>query len=137
MDAGSSGQSDQRAGVGLRYLNRVRDGRFHPSRPALRQATIDLTTRRIDACAEMGALMTLSMGRDGCEQSFQIDHARAWADTAAARAEVADISTPLISPSNTNPTSRAPLPYARLCRNPCRAAKPHPWRASEGWQWQA
>ena len=56
-----------------------------------RRAAIDLTKRGLDALAEMGgSLMTLWMGQDGFDYSFQADYARMWDDTIAAIAEVAD-----------------------------------------------
>jgi sugar phosphate isomerase/epimerase len=55
------------------------------------RAAIDLTRRGIDACAAMGGgQMTLWMGQDGFDYSFQVDYARIWDDTVAAIAEVAD-----------------------------------------------
>ena len=57
----------------------------------MRLAAIDETKRGLDALAEMGgALMTLWMGQDGFDYSFQMDYARAWDHTIAAMAEVAD-----------------------------------------------
>ncbi len=80
-------------GLAMRYYTEAgfKLGAFtHPDR-AVRQAAIDLTKRGIDACAEMGGrLMTLWMGQDGYDYSFQIDYARAWDDTIAAMAGVAD-----------------------------------------------
>lgn len=80
-------------GLAMRYYTEVgfKLGAFtHPDQ-AVRRAAIDLTKRGIDACAEMGGrLMTLWMGQDGYDYSFQIDYARAWEDTIAAIAEVAD-----------------------------------------------
>jgi xylose isomerase len=83
-------------GLAMRYYTEAgfKLGAFtHPDK-AVRRAAIDLTKRGIDACAEMGgALMTLWMGQDGYDYSFQIDYARAWEDTLAAIAEVADHNT--------------------------------------------
>lgn len=62
----------------------------HPD-AAVRRAAIDLTKRGIDTCATMGGTqMTLWMGQDGFDYSFQADYARMWDDTIAAMAEVAD-----------------------------------------------
>ncbi|KMW58938.1 Unknown pentose isomerase [Candidatus Rhodobacter oscarellae] len=62
----------------------------HPDR-AVRRKAIDLTKRGIDHCAALNApLMTLWMGQDGFDYAFQMDYARAWDDTIAAMAEVAD-----------------------------------------------
>lgn len=80
-------------GLAMRYYTEAgfKLGAFtHPDQ-AVRRAAIDLTKRGIDDCAEMGGrLMTLWMGQDGYDYSFQIDYARAWEDTIAAIAEVAD-----------------------------------------------
>lgn len=66
-------------------------GAFTNPDPAVRRAAIDLTRRGIDACARLGGrLMTLWMGQDGADYSFQGDYARMWDDTVAALAEVAD-----------------------------------------------
>ncbi|KAF0173283.1 MAG: xylose isomerase [Rhodobacteraceae bacterium] len=80
-------------GLAMRYYTEAgfKLGAFtHPDR-AMRAAAIDLTKRGLDACAEMGGrLMTLWMGQDGYDYSFQMDYARAWEDSLAAIAEVAD-----------------------------------------------
>lgn len=80
-------------GLAMRYYTEAgfKLGAFtHPDR-AVRAAAIDLTKRGLDACAEMGGrLMTLWMGQDGYDYSFQMDYAHAWEDSIAAIAEVAD-----------------------------------------------
>lgn len=80
-------------GLAMRYYTEAgfKLGAFtHPDR-AVRTAAIDLTKRGLDACAEMGGrLMTLWMGQDGYDYSFQMDYARGWEDSLAAIAEVAD-----------------------------------------------
>ena len=56
-----------------------------------RRAAIDLTKRGLDALAAMGGrLMTLWLGQDGFDYSFQADYARQWDDSISAIAEVAD-----------------------------------------------
>ena len=80
-------------GLAMRYYTEAgfKLGAFTHPDLSVRRAAIDLTKRGIDACAEMGgALMTLWMGQDGYDYSFQIDYGRAWEDTIAAIAEVAD-----------------------------------------------
>ena len=80
-------------GLAMRYYteNGFKLGAFTHPDPALRQAAIDLTKRGIDACSVMGGTqMTLWMGQDGFDYSFQADYARMWDDTVAAIAEVAD-----------------------------------------------
>lgn len=80
-------------GLAMRYYTEegFRLGAFTHPDPGVRRAAIDLTKRGIDACAEMaGTQMTLWMGQDGFDYSFQADYARMWDDTIAAIAEVAD-----------------------------------------------
>lgn len=80
-------------GLAMRYYTEegFRLGAFTHPDPGVRRAAIELTKRGIDACAEMGgSQMTLWMGQDGFDYSFQADYARMWDDTLAAIAEVAD-----------------------------------------------
>ncbi len=80
-------------GLAMRYYTEegFKLGAFTHPDPATRRAAIDLTRRGIDACAAMGGTqMTLWMGQDGFDYSFQADYARMWDDTIAALAEVAD-----------------------------------------------
>lgn len=79
-------------GLAMRYYTDpgFRLGAFTHPDPKVRRAAIDITLRGIDAAAEMGAgLMTLWLGQDGTDYSFQADYARMWDDTVAALAEVA------------------------------------------------
>ena len=80
-------------GMAMRYYTEpgYKLGAFtHPSRE-IRRAAIDETKRGLDILAEMGGnLMTLWMGQDGFDYSFQMDYAHAWGDTIEAMAEVAD-----------------------------------------------
>lgn len=79
-------------GLAMRYYTDpgFRLGAFtHPDR-AIRQAAIDITKRGLDALAAMGGtVMTLWMGQDGVDYSFQGDYAQMWDDNVAALAEVA------------------------------------------------
>lgn len=80
-------------GLAMRYYSDpgFRLGAFTNPDPATRRAAIDLTRRGLDALAEMGGkVMTLWLGQDGVDYSFQGDYARMWDDTVAALAEVAD-----------------------------------------------
>jgi sugar phosphate isomerase/epimerase len=80
-------------GLAMRYYTEpgFALGAFTNPDPGVRRAAIDLTKRGIDAGAEMGGrLMTLWMGQDGFDYSFQVDYGRMWDDTVAAIAEVAD-----------------------------------------------
>ena len=80
-------------GLAMRYYTHpgYRLGAFTNPDPATRRAAIDETKRGIDALAEMGGrLMTLWLGQDGVDYSFQGDYGRMWDDTVAAIAEVAD-----------------------------------------------
>lgn len=80
-------------GLAMRYYTDpgFRLGAFTHPDAAVRQAAIDLTKRGLDTCAAMGGrLMTLWMGQDGFDYSFQADYGRMWDDTLSALAEVAD-----------------------------------------------
>ena len=80
-------------GMAMRYYTDpgYKLGAFTHPDAALRRAAIDETKRGLDVLAEMGGtLMTLWMGQDGFDYSFQMDYTRAWDDTITAMAEVAD-----------------------------------------------
>ena len=80
-------------GYAMRYysLPAFKLGAFTNPDKAVRQTAIDLTKRGIDSLAKAGgSLMTLWMGQDGFDYSFQADYARLWDDTIAAIQEVAD-----------------------------------------------
>lgn len=66
-------------------------GAFTHPEAKIRRAAIDETKRGLDILAEMGGtLMTMWMGQDGFDYSFQMDYAGAWANTIEAMVEVAD-----------------------------------------------
>lgn len=80
-------------GLAMRYYTdpNFRLGAFSHPDAATRRAAIDLTKRGLDSLAEMGGnLMTLWLGQDGFDYSFQADYARLWEDSISAIAEVAD-----------------------------------------------
>jgi xylose isomerase len=80
-------------GYAMRYYDddAFRIGAFTNPVPKVRQAAIDLTKRGLDSLAESGGrLMTLWMGQDGFDYSFQADYVRMWDDTITAIREVAD-----------------------------------------------
>ncbi|MEO0380853.1 MAG: sugar phosphate isomerase/epimerase family protein [Pseudomonadota bacterium] len=80
-------------GMAMRYYTDpgFKLGAFTHPDATVRRAAIDETKRGLDVLAEMGgSLMTLWMGQDGFDYSFQMDYARAWADTIEAMIEVAD-----------------------------------------------
>ncbi len=80
-------------GMAMRYYTDpgYKLGAFTHPDATVRRAAIDETKRGLDVLAEMGGtLMTLWMGQDGFDYSFQLDYARAWAATVEAMAEVAD-----------------------------------------------
>jgi sugar phosphate isomerase/epimerase len=80
-------------GLALRYYTEAgfKLGAFTHPDPDVRRAAIDLTKRGIDVCAEMGGTqMTLWMGQDGFDYSFQADYGQMWDDTVSAIAELAD-----------------------------------------------
>ncbi len=66
-------------------------GAFTNPDARLRRLAIDQTKRGIDQMLELGgSLMTLWMGQDGFDYSFQADYARLWDQTLEAISEVAD-----------------------------------------------
>jgi xylose isomerase len=66
-------------------------GAFTNPDPVVRRAAIDLTKRGLDSLARAGgSLMTLWMGQDGFDYSFQADYAALWDMTIDAVREVAD-----------------------------------------------
>lgn len=80
-------------GLAMRYYTDpgFRLGAFTNPDAKLRNAALDLTRRGLDALAEMGGnLMTLWLGQDGVDYSFQGDYGRMWDDTIAALIEVCD-----------------------------------------------
>lgn len=80
-------------GLAMRYYTDpgYKLGAFtHPDN-SVRRAAIDETKRGLDVLAEMGgSLMTLWMGQDGFDYSFQADYTRMWDATIEAMTEVAD-----------------------------------------------
>jgi xylose isomerase len=80
-------------GFALRYYTEpaFKLGAFtHPDK-TVRRSAIDLTKRGIDVMRELGgSLMTLWMGNDGYDYSFQADYAAQWESTISAMAEIAD-----------------------------------------------
>ena len=80
-------------GFAMRYYGNpgYKIGAFTNPDEKIRRAAIDLTKRGLDSLAKMGGnLMTLWMGQDGFDYSFQADYGRLWDHTIAAIREVAD-----------------------------------------------
>lgn len=80
-------------GFAMRYYGEpgFKLGAFTNPDASLRRKAIDLTRRGIDTMRELGGTtMTLWMGQDGFDYSFQVDYARLWDQTIEAIAEVAD-----------------------------------------------
>jgi xylose isomerase len=80
-------------GFAMRYYSDpgFKIGAFTNPDPRLRRLAIDQTKRGIDQMLELGgSLMTLWMGQDGFDYSFQVDYARLWDQTLEAISEVAD-----------------------------------------------
>ncbi len=80
-------------GFAMRYYSDpgFKLGAFTNPDSKLRRLAIDQTKRGIDQMVELGgALMTLWMGQDGFDYSFQVDYAQLWDLTLEAMAEVAD-----------------------------------------------
>jgi xylose isomerase len=80
-------------GLAMRYYTDpgFRLGAFTHPEARVRRAAIDITRRGLDALAEMGGtIMTLWLGQDGVDYSFQGDYAAMWDATVEALAELAD-----------------------------------------------
>jgi xylose isomerase len=80
-------------GFAMRYYSDpgFKLGAFTNPDPKLRRLAIDQTKRGIDQMLELGgSLMTLWMGQDGFDYSFQANYAALWDETLEAMAEVAD-----------------------------------------------
>jgi xylose isomerase len=80
-------------GFAMRYYGEpgFKLGAFTNPDAALRQTAIDQTKHGIDRMVELGgSLMTLWMGQDGFDYSFQADYARLWDQTIDAMTQVAD-----------------------------------------------
>lgn len=80
-------------GLAMRYYTDpgFKLGAFTHPDPTIRQAAIDLTKRGIDAARETGSdLMTIWLGQDGFDYSFQGDYNRMWTDEVDSIREVAD-----------------------------------------------
>jgi sugar phosphate isomerase/epimerase len=80
-------------GYAMRYYTEsgFKLGAFTNPDPSVRRAAIDLTKRGLDSLAAAGGnLMTLWLGQDGYDYSFQADYLKMWDDTVSAIIEVAD-----------------------------------------------
>jgi xylose isomerase len=80
-------------GYAMRYYteDEFRLGAFTHPDAKIRRAAIDLTKRGLDSLSIAGGrLMTLWMGQDGFDYSFQADYGRQWQHTIDAIREVAD-----------------------------------------------
>jgi L-rhamnose isomerase len=80
-------------GYAMRYYGNpaYKIGAFTNPDPQVRREAIDLTRRGMDSLARAGgSLMTLWMGQDGFDYSFQADYQRLWEQTIEAMQDVAD-----------------------------------------------
>lgn len=80
-------------GLAMRYYTDpgFKLGAFTNPDQSVRRKAIDLTKSGIDALSQMGGnLMTLWLGQDGFDYSFQANYSKMWDDTIAALAEVTD-----------------------------------------------
>lgn len=79
-------------GFAMRYYSEpgFKMGALTNADPAWRNKAIDITRRGIDALAEAGGnLMTLWLGQDGFDYSFEVDYLRLWDRTAEALTRLA------------------------------------------------
>ena len=82
-------------GLAMRYYTNpgFKLGAFTNPDSNVRQEAIELTLRGVDALSEMGgSLMTLWLGQDGFDYSFQLNYQKAWDDTLEALAIVCDLN---------------------------------------------
>ena len=80
-------------GLAMRYYTDpgFKLGAFTHPDPAVRRAAIDITKRGLDALASMGGtVMTVWLGQDGFDYSFQGDYDRMWDDTLDGLAQICD-----------------------------------------------
>lgn len=80
-------------GMAMRYYTNpaFKLGGFTNPDPQIRQAAIDITLQGIDKLSELGgSLMTLWLGQDGFDYSFQVDYQQLWDYTLEALAKVCD-----------------------------------------------
>ena len=99
-------------GMAMRYYTdpAFKLGGFTNPDPTVRQSAIDLTLEGIDKLSEMGgSLMTLWLGQDGFDYSFQVNYQQLWDHTLEALAVICDHNKDMIFRLSTNPMSRAPI----------------------------
>ena len=80
-------------GLAMRYYTspKFKLGAFTNPEKAVRQLAIDETKKGIDLAAALNCkTMTLWMGQDGLDYSFQADFSKMWDDTITAMQEIAD-----------------------------------------------
>ena len=80
-------------GLAMRYYTspKFKLGAFTNPEKAVRQLAIDETKKGIDLAAALNCeTMTLWMGQDGLDYSFQADFSKMWDDTITATQEIAD-----------------------------------------------
>lgn len=80
-------------GLAMRYYTspKFKLGAFTNPEKAVRELALDETKRGIDCAASLGCeTMTLWMGQDGLDYSFQADFSQMWEHTIAAMQELAD-----------------------------------------------
>lgn len=77
--------------IAMRFRNHFNKGEYTNSNGDIRQEAIELTKRGIDAAAELGSdLVTIWLGFDGFDYTFERDYAKAMQDIILALQEVAD-----------------------------------------------
>ena len=82
-------------GLAMRYYTapEFKLGAFTHPDAGIRALAVEETKRGLDAAAELGcSMMTLWMGQDGFDYSFQADFAQMWDNTIAAIQQIADFN---------------------------------------------
>lgn len=78
-------------GVALRFREAFLRGELGNADPAIAAKALALCKEAVDACRELGGeVVTIWLGYDGYDYSFQMDYVKAWKQTAQAFREICD-----------------------------------------------
>ena len=82
--------------IALRFRNEFINGEFSNHNMAVSQKAIDLCKQAIDCCKELGGeTITIWLGYDGCDYSFQANYSKAWEKVARALREICEYGADL------------------------------------------